>query len=520
MAARSSDQNEAMPLRPPEWMLNAARHAVDVSGVNPQEAFAARLREAKAMAESGSQQHQGNMLVLAAKMKDVRKMHGLRLSSTAAQAKVAPVSSSERDPASTATQKDGIQATEITKQKGTTVESGIRAKKKNEKKVRMQMEAKQIAKKTKPTPINTAPQFRTTNTTTSPNDINRTDTDTLPLSKFLTSQHETERYPVHPKLPEWYTSISLDSLAMKALNRKRPAALTALDSLKAFIIHCEQALISKPSSHLPALWDKLRDAVHKAEITLVVTPHILRKANMLSPAVGLPRIFHKDAEFPPDLKADAYQLYLRWHKGDLTQDLLRGIVTRKAHNRTSDSICGEYRSKFPVNARYHGHGALVAGQWWPTQLCAVRDGAHGSSQGGIFGDKIEGAYSVVLSAGAAYDDIDAGDVVQYSGTKSASSTPTDNTRALLASRALGNPIRVIRSAQLGPQNRFRPHRGLRYDGLYVVTRYEVLDAETASYRFRLERCAGQDAIRCEGKATRPTVWEVQEYERLREKGAW
>jgi hypothetical protein len=37
------------------------------------------------------------------------------------------------------------------------------------------------------------------------------------------------------------------------------------------------------------------------------------------------------------------------------------------------------------------------------------------------------------------------------------------------------------------------------------------------YRFHLERCGGQEPIRYQGKARRPTVFEVQEYERLKAK---
>lgn len=47
-----------------------------------------------------------------------------------------------------------------------------------------------------------------------------------------------------------------------------------------------------------------------------------------------------------------------------------------------------------------GHNGLVVGQWWPYRICALRDGAHGATQGGIAGSAKTGAYSVVVSGEA------------------------------------------------------------------------------------------------------------------------
>ena len=44
-----------------------------------------------------------------------------------------------------------------------------------------------------------------------------------------------------------------------------------------------------------------------------------------------------------------------------------------------------------------GHNGLTVGQWWPYRICALRDGAHGATQGGIAGSVESGAYSVVVS---------------------------------------------------------------------------------------------------------------------------
>lgn len=55
-----------------------------------------------------------------------------------------------------------------------------------------------------------------------------------------------------------------------------------------------------------------------------------------------------------------------------------------------------------VDFRTFGHNGLANGQCWPTQLAAVRDGAHGCLMAGIAGTGDEGAYSVVVSGG--YED--------------------------------------------------------------------------------------------------------------------
>lgn len=322
-------------------------------------------------------------------------------------------------------------------------------------------------------------------------------------------EDSTDRYPIRP-LPKWYTSINENSFDMKQLSKKKPQDLTALDSLKAYIAKCREE--QKP------FYEELRNEVHKAEIKLSVNKYILKKARILNPDTGLPAIFRKDSAFPSDLKADSYQLYNRWYNQDFDQDILRGIITKAGKDRNNDSFDPEYRSAHPTTAKYYGEGNLVQGQWWPTQLCTVRDGAHGAAQGGIFGEKDRGAYSIVLSSGTGYHDLDNGDTIEYSGTESKDATPTENTHHLIQSKELQNPIRVIRSHQLPKSNQYRPSVGLRYDGLYKVKEYMVVDKDRAMYRFQLERCEGQDPIRCEDDAARrPTVFEEMEWEKLKKR---
>ncbi|KAF9729063.1 hypothetical protein PMIN06_003312 [Paraphaeosphaeria minitans] len=331
-------------------------------------------------------------------------------------------------------------------------------------------------------------------------------------------------------LPDWLKTISDVTMAreLKRPHRDRTQARRSLEAFKDCIRRCEDAAAAKkPKVQLEKLFEELRDHVHKAEIVLKgVDKYVVRKTNMLTIQNGLPRIFmgKLDLDYPWDLRADAWQLYLRWLRQDFKPNLLRGIVTRKEKDRASDRIDPEWAKdaskKIPAN--YHGQGHLVLGQWWPTQLCTVRDGAHGTPQGGIWGAKGKGAYSIVLSGGGpGYKDRDEGDTIWYSGTdkKDAhSSDPTENTQRLIEScdEFPDQPVRVLRSSQLSGTNRYRPKYGLRYDGLYRVVGYELVDKLKQEHLFKLVRCEDQNPIRCEENAARrPTKYEEEEFLKLK-----
>jgi hypothetical protein len=183
-------------------------------------------------------------------------------------------------------------------------------------------------------------------------------------------------FPTRSTMPTWYTSISAKSLAQ--LDRKRPQELASIDALKNCIKRCEE---EKNKSKLNKTYNELRNHVYKAEIKLQMDKIKVRKTRILT-ETGLPRIFNKDAEFPLDLKADAWHLYERWMDEDFEQDILRGIVTVKGKDRNGDRIDPAYREKHPKDPKFFGGEGVVIGQWWPTQLCTVRDGVHGAAQGG------------------------------------------------------------------------------------------------------------------------------------------
>ncbi len=251
-----------------------------------------------------------------------------------------------------------------------------------------------------------------------------------------------------------------------------------------------------------------------------ITGIVLVKSKVLTDKCGLPLIFdtnlQKGVQFPWDIRADAEALYLRWLSGILDPHLLRGIDTlRKKTNgvqRTTHRLNPTYKDRKSCN--YVGAGDLLNGQWWPLQICAMRDGAHGEIEAGIHGKPDSGALSVVLASGG-YADMDDGTNIRYCGTSGSPGKPTQGTNHLKQASALGNPVRVLRSAALPATNPYRPLRGLRYDGLYDVISYEILDEATAMHRFLLQRRAGQDPIRYTGVEARPTVEEVTQYTKIR-----
>jgi hypothetical protein len=332
--------------------------------------------------------------------------------------------------------------------------------------------------------------------------------------------NQIKKYPILD-LPQWYKDITTSNFKMKEIARKRSLSHTSLESLKNCIGRCEiQLKLAKPVDRrkLEGFFDELRDHVHKSEFLPDINMYLVKAVRILTVENGLPRIFGEETHFPGDIKADAYQLYVRWMRGEFEQDVLRGIITVKGLNRGSDRLNPSYKAKHAKSAKFYGDDGLVLGQCWPSQLCTVRDGAHGSSQGGIFGERGKGTYSIVLSGGGAYHDKDDGDVIVYSGTEGKNYTPTEATQHMITSCSLGNDIRVIRSHQLPLKNLYRPEIGLRYDGLYQIKSQELVNEEKQTHLFTLERVPGQDRIRYgNDAASRPTRFEIAEYKKLKEK---
>ena len=150
-------------------------------------------------------------------------------------------------------------------------------------------------------------------------------------------------------------------------------------------------------------------------------------------------------------------------------------------------------------------------------MIALFRGAHGATQGGIYGNRETGAYSIVISG--EYDDLDhdEGNVLYYSGSNSHSnedpSSPapsTGGTIALQASERTQNPVRVIRTSS--GKSAFAPISGLRYDGLYTVveSRYPKNLKGGLYEQFKLVRLDDQPEI----DRSRPTKKENRDYGRI------
>jgi len=197
---------------------------------------------------------------------------------------------------------------------------------------------------------------------------------------------------------------------------------------------------------------------------------------------------------------------------------LRGMIIGKGKKGMKIYKLDPHYTKKPADV--FGHNGLRVGDWWPFQAFALKDGAHGSKQGGIHGRTNLGAFSVVVSGGIYEEnDSDSGDRVLYSGSKggneedATSEAPyTNATKSLVVSTKHNKPVRVFRSAR--NSSRWSPSAGIRYDGLYSVESYTIkTDGERKKfYQFVLVRLQDQAPI----DRTRPTAVEIAALDRIRE----
>ncbi len=293
------------------------------------------------------------------------------------------------------------------------------------------------------------------------------------------------------------------------------ADLETLKYVVTLIKNCEEAVLT--GEDLQILFLRLRKRIHDMGFYAFLTGVLVRKSKVLEDN-GLEAIIDNQAlHYPWDIRADALALYRKWRTGVIDPHLLRGIDTKQGTAKNGRKCVS--RSLDPTfigrkSCNYTGEGNLVNGQWWPLQICAMRDGAHGELEAGIHGQPGQWAYSIVLSGGG-YSNVDEGNLVKYCGTSGTGGEPTAGTKLMKKSFEERREIRVLRSASLGPNNAYRPSKGLRYDGVYKISDYEVVDADTAMHRFTLRRRQNQDLIRCSGVEKRPTDEELSEYSKIR-----
>jgi hypothetical protein len=314
-------------------------------------------------------------------------------------------------------------------------------------------------------------------------------------------------------LPEWYLKAKAP-VGHHALSSWRKL-WDQLDHLKVSVKACENA--ANPEERTAAV-NKVSELLHSLEF-FKVNAFALSKYKMLHEGQGLKKIaeFHQTSfNFPWYLRADAQELYNKWLNRQWDPDMFRGIKNMIKGKETKGGQSIDEKHK--LDWRFFGEGNFVVGQWWANQICAVRDGAHGSAQAGIAGIKTTtttpgGATSIVLSEGHK-EDVDDGEEIWYCGTetKIGDTEPTTSTKFMLESVRSGHPVRVLRSSGLSMSNKYRPVKGFRYDGLYEVLSSKIIDRLKHHYLFHLKRLPGQIDLRWEGEAARPTKRELQEYE--------
>ena len=296
-----------------------------------------------------------------------------------------------------------------------------------------------------------------------------------------------------------------------------------LQTLRYFHTLIEQTIKVKPQD-LEQHFAKMRGNLHQLEFYDFLsdnrTAENLIEQSWLLENDALPLVSEDkipNLRIPIDIRLDCQALYCKWSSGNYDPHLLRGITTKQGSNKDGRNFRHHVLDKdykFTVPCSYFGSGQLVIGQWWPLQICAARDGAHGEMEGGIHGKTDEGAYSVVVS-GAGYANIDRGNNIEYCGTPGSKDAPSANTKHLIKSCELGKQVRVLRSAQLPATNVYRPTHGIRYDGLYAVYGWDILDANTAMYRFKLTRVTPQPPIRYQGPGIRPTEVEIRQHDAVK-----
>ncbi|GAM83114.1 hypothetical protein ANO11243_011000 [Dothideomycetidae sp. 11243] len=302
--------------------------------------------------------------------------------------------------------------------------------------------------------------------------------------------------------PEWYKKLKKNPQRNKATASED----AKLQELKSSI----NQIGTSPQKH--QIYTRLIESIHNA-MFLSVNAQLVRDHQLLHPG-GLQALFCKvPADTPYYLVADAEELWHKWANRIFDTDLMHGI---KFQANEAASIKPGYEKK--RSASVSGANNLVNGQWFPSQLCLVRDGAHGSSMGGIAGRMGEGAWSVVLSAGMSengdrYPDHDNGEEVLYCGTDGKEGKISENTQRMIETFELGNPLRLIRSSTCA-HSAYRPKEGFRYDGLYEVTKFDIIDKQKMRYRFTLVRTPGQPAIRHSGPGKRPTEQELKVWRQL------
>lgn len=181
--------------------------------------------------------------------------------------------------------------------------------------------------------------------------------------------------------PEWYNTINLKE-------RYPRGDLQDLKYLFTLINNVQQD--ARTGKDVTQILNNIRQRLGQMEFLPSLSLVLVKKSGLLHHQ-GLSLIFENRVQgvlFPSDIRADADILFRKWMSGQIDPHLLRGIVTtirtaKEGKTYKSHSLDKDFAGK--VSCNYVGAGNLVNGQWWPLQLCAMRDGAHGEVEAGIHG---------------------------------------------------------------------------------------------------------------------------------------
>ena len=287
----------------------------------------------------------------------------------------------------------------------------------------------------------------------------------------------------------------------------------------------------------------VRMQLHVLSCSCFLTKAIVKKSNVLTDRtlheIFNPSLYQSSVPYCVELRSDANQLYDKWFKGDTDNELLRGIKPTLGTKKTDyNKATSSYRSydleaEYPrISSKFFGEGHLKNGDWWPLQIAAVRDGAHGEPMAGISGLKHQGAFSIVLNMGSEKESVDPmkiditynkypnfdlpdKDQIWYCGTQGQETQAGQTgkrsaaTELLRTSHEKRQPVRVLRGCKI--KSKLAPAKGLRYDGLYQIIDSACIYQELAIWIFLLERLPGQGPVRYTGPDSRPHEEEIRKW---------
>ena len=122
---------------------------------------------------------------------------------------------------------------------------------------------------------------------------------------------------------------------------------------------------------------KLRQRIHQAEFYDFLSGVLIKRSKLLEDG-GLSLIFdNNDGIFPWDVRSDSFHLHQKWLAGKIDPHLLVGVESKNKKSGSGKDVKTrnlEHNYAGRVSCNYVGQGNLQNGQWWPLQICAMRDG--------------------------------------------------------------------------------------------------------------------------------------------------